>query len=131
MMDSGSAIPTFDVANAVPQGIFDTVTRNAGCNTASDVLGCLRALYVLAKSTVPSGQRLEVDVLIRTYCRPYEQFLNAANGVPGIFSYRSLDLSYVPRYVLCPSSLHTAVLLKASIDTILVIVRADHPEVED
>ena len=29
---------------------------------------------------------------------PYQDFLQAQSAVPGIFSYRSLDLSYLPRY---------------------------------
>lgn len=73
IMDSGSAVPTTDVATQRPQAIFDTVVQNAGCSSASNKLSCLRSL-------------------------PYQQYLNAANSVPGIFSYRSLDLSYLPRF---------------------------------
>ena len=73
ILDSGSAVPTLDVASPKAQAVFDTVARNAGCDTSTDVLACLRAL-------------------------PYTQFLNSVNGVPGIFSYRSLDLSYLPRF---------------------------------
>lgn len=91
-MDSGSAIPSFDVASPLPQGIFNTVSRNAGCNTASDVLSCLRALYGSLNLI------LFLMILLLTFLSsPYTQFLNAVNGVPGIFSYRSLDLSYLPR----------------------------------
>lgn len=73
IMDSGSAVPSTDVSTERPQAIYDTVVKNAGCASSSDTLSCLRSL-------------------------PYQQFLSAANSVPGIFSYRSLDLSYLPRY---------------------------------
>lgn len=71
-MDSGSVVPALDVASTKAQNIYDTVARTAGCSGKPDTLACLRAL-------------------------PYTDFLNAANSVPGIFSYRSLDLSYLPR----------------------------------
>lgn len=71
-MNSGSVVPALDVASPKAQSIFDTVVRNAGCSDETDTLACLRKL-------------------------PYTDFLNAANSVPAIFSYRSLDLSYLPR----------------------------------
>lgn len=52
--------------------MYDSVVENAGCTAATDTLECLRAL-------------------------PYEDFLNAANGVPGFISYSSVALSYLPR----------------------------------
>jgi carboxylesterase type B len=44
----------------------------AGCSGSSDTLGCLRTVS-------------------------YTTFLNAANSVPGIFSYFTVNLSYLPR----------------------------------
>ncbi|KAF2723326.1 alpha/beta-hydrolase [Polychaeton citri CBS 116435] len=72
IMDSGSVIPVDSVSASQAQAVFDTVAKNAGCGGASDKLACLRS-------------------------KDYTTFLNAANSVPGIFSYRSLDLSYLPR----------------------------------
>ena len=71
-MDSGSAIPAVDVSSQKAQKVYDTVVANAGCAGSSDTLSCLRSL-------------------------PYTTFLNAVNSVPGIFSYSSVDLSYMPR----------------------------------
>lgn len=72
IMDSGSVVPAVEVTSLTAQNIYDTVVKQAGCSTSSNTLDCLRAA-------------------------PYEKFLAAANSVPGIFSYRSLDLSYLPR----------------------------------
>ncbi|CAK4031873.1 Lipase 5 [Lecanosticta acicola] len=72
IMNSGSVVPATDVSSAKPQAVYDTVVENAGCSSASDKLACLRST-------------------------DYTTFLNAANSVPGIFSYQSLDLSYLPR----------------------------------
>lgn len=72
IMDSGSIVPTNDVASPRAQDIFNQVVAAAGCSSAPDALACLRAL-------------------------PYQTYLNAANSVPAIFGYRSLDLSYLPR----------------------------------
>lgn len=52
--------------------VYDTVVETAGCTSANDTLACLRAL-------------------------PYEDFLNAANSVPGFIGYDSVALSYLPR----------------------------------
>ena len=71
-MDSGSIVPATDVTSSKPQAIYDAVVGNAGCGGASNALQCLR----------------DAD---------YDTFLNAVTAVPGIFSYRSLDLSYLPR----------------------------------
>ncbi|EME38430.1 hypothetical protein DOTSEDRAFT_75835 [Dothistroma septosporum NZE10] len=72
IMDSGSIIPAEQVTTEAPQLVYDTVVKNAGCSGAANKLACLRS----------------VD---------YTTFLNAANSVPGIFSYRSVDLAYLPR----------------------------------
>lgn len=71
-MDSGSTIPADPVTAPQAQAIYDQVVDAAGCSSAADTLACLR----------------NVD---------YETFLGATNSVPGIFSYRSVDLSYLPR----------------------------------
>ncbi|KAI2632275.1 sterol esterase [Hypoxylon sp. NC1633] len=72
MMDSGSIVPAQPVDCSRCQDIYDTVVREAGCTNAADTLDCLRG----------------VD---------YDTFLNAANSVPGILSYSSVALSYLPR----------------------------------
>lgn len=73
IMDSGSYDPALDVASAPAQAVFDAVASDAGCDPSSaSVLDCIRAL-------------------------DYETFLNAANSVAGIFSYRSVNLAYGPR----------------------------------
>lgn len=80
IMDSGSIVPADPVDCPKGQVVYDTVVENAGCSAASDTLECLRAL-------------------------PYEQFLNAANSVPGFIGYHSVALSYrkySPENNLCP-----------------------------
>ncbi|KAL4727255.1 hypothetical protein ACLX1H_006159 [Fusarium chlamydosporum] len=72
MMNSGSVVPAEPVDSDKAQGIYDTVVKTGGCAGASDTLECLRKL-------------------------PYDKFLNAANSVPGLLSYNSLALSYLPR----------------------------------
>jgi len=72
IMDSGSVVAANDVGSERPQAVFDQVTAAAGCASAADKLACLRAA-------------------------PYATFLNAVESAPAIFSYRSLDLSYLPR----------------------------------
>lgn len=72
IMDSGSIVPTNPVDCPTGQAIYDTVVENAGCSSASNTLQCLRDL-------------------------DYTDLLNAANSVSGIFSYTSVDLSYLPR----------------------------------
>ncbi|KAH8696656.1 Alpha/Beta hydrolase protein [Talaromyces proteolyticus] len=72
IMNSGSAIPADPVDCAKGQVVYDTVVAAAGCSSAVDTLDCLRA----------------VD---------YETFLNASNSVPGLLSYTSVSLSYLPR----------------------------------
>ncbi|TVY78429.1 putative secreted lipase, partial [Lachnellula suecica] len=72
IMDSGSLVPADPVDCPKGQVVYDTVVATAGCSTSSDTLACLRAL-------------------------DYETFLNAANSVPGLLSYTSVALSYLPR----------------------------------
>lgn len=72
IMDSGSIVPAEPIDGAKGQVVFDTVAKAGGCSAASDKLACLRAL-------------------------DYTTFLNACNAVPGILSYSSVALSYLPR----------------------------------
>jgi carboxylesterase type B len=72
IMNSGSAIPADPVDCPRCQVVYDTVVQNAGCASASDTLECLRSA-------------------------DYDVFLNATNSVPGILSYTSVALSYLPR----------------------------------
>ncbi|KAI0882602.1 sterol esterase [Annulohypoxylon maeteangense] len=72
IMNSGSMIPTDPVDCDRCQDIYDTVVREAGCSGVTDTLACLRSA-------------------------DYKTFLNAVNSVPGILSYNSVALSYLPR----------------------------------
>lgn len=72
IMNSGSVVPADRVDGAKGQAVYNTVVKAAGCSSASDTLACLRG----------------VD---------YTTFLNAANSVPGILSYSTVSLSYLPR----------------------------------
>ncbi|EAU29342.1 cholinesterase [Aspergillus terreus NIH2624] len=72
IMNSGGAIPADPVDGVKGQAVYDQVVATAGCSSASDTLECLRGL-------------------------DYTDFLNAANSVPGILSYHSVALSYLPR----------------------------------
>lgn len=72
IMDSGSIVPADPVDSPKAQVVFDSVVSAGGCSTASDKLACLRGL-------------------------DYTTFLNACNSVPGILSYSSIALSYLPR----------------------------------
>ncbi|ROW08554.1 hypothetical protein VPNG_06212 [Cytospora leucostoma] len=72
IMDSGSITPTEPVDGPKAQVIYDKVVETAGCQSADDTLQCLREL-------------------------PYEDYLNAANSVPGFLGYQSVALSYLPR----------------------------------
>jgi carboxylesterase type B len=72
IMDSGSIVPADPVDCPKGQVVYDTVVANAGCSAAADTLECLRGL-------------------------DYETYLSAANSVPGILSYSSVALSYLPR----------------------------------
>jgi triacylglycerol lipase len=72
IMNSGSIVPADPVDGFKGQAVYDKVVQSAGCASASDTLKCLRGL-------------------------DYTTFLNAANSVPGILSYNSVALSYLPR----------------------------------
>ncbi|KAF2452224.1 alpha/beta-hydrolase [Karstenula rhodostoma CBS 690.94] len=72
IMNSGSLAPAKPVDDAKGQAVYDLVVKNAGCSSSIDTLACLRS-------------------------KDYTTFLNAANSVPGILSYSSVSLSYLPR----------------------------------
>lgn len=72
IMNSGSVIPTEPLDGKKGQAVYDKVVKTAGCAGSSDSLNCLRELK-------------------------YEDFLKAVTSVPGILSYSSLALSYLPR----------------------------------
>lgn len=72
IMDSGTVVPADTVTSSKAQTVYNSVVSVAGCSGASDTLACLRTV-------------------------PYATFLNAANSVPGIFSYAAVDLAYLPR----------------------------------
>lgn len=71
IMNSGSVTPVDPVDSAKPQALYDHVVREANCE-GDDSLGCLRGL-------------------------PNQDFAAAANKIPGLISYESLALSYLPR----------------------------------
>lgn len=72
IMNSGAVTPVTDVSSPKAQAIYDKVVASSSCAGLADSLSCLRSL-------------------------PYNDFQRAVTSVPGIFSYRSLDLSYLPR----------------------------------
>ncbi|CAG8974658.1 hypothetical protein HYALB_00010754 [Hymenoscyphus albidus] len=72
IMSSGTLVPADPLDCPKGQNIYDTVVRTSGCDSSADTLACLRGL-------------------------PYNDFLNAANSVPGILGYNSVSLSYLPR----------------------------------
>ena len=72
IMNSGSVVPAAPVDCPKGQAVYDAVVAAAGCSGSADTLGCLR----------------RVD---------YTTFLQATNSVPGILSYNSVALSYLPR----------------------------------
>jgi carboxylesterase type B len=72
IMNSGSIVPATPVDDAKGQAVYDLVVKNAGCSSSSDTLACLRS-------------------------KDYTTFLAAANSVPGLLSYSSVSLSYLPR----------------------------------
>lgn len=71
IMDSGSIFPATDVASTKPQAIYDALAAKLGCSGAAS-LACLRAA-------------------------PYDKFAAAAADVPGLLTYQSLDVTYLPR----------------------------------
>ncbi|KAI0142285.1 sterol esterase [Hypoxylon sp. NC0597] len=72
IMNSGSVVPANPVDGVQAQNVYNTVVQEAGCASAADTLACLRSA-------------------------DYDTFLHAANSVPGILSYTSVALSYLPR----------------------------------
>lgn len=72
IMNSGSLLPADPVDCPKGQVVYNTVVASAGCSSASDTLECLRGVS-------------------------YETLLNATNSVPGLLSYSSVALSYLPR----------------------------------
>ncbi|KAL3423593.1 sterol esterase precursor [Phlyctema vagabunda] len=72
IMNSGSVVPADPVDCPKAQKVYDTVVDAAGCSASTDTLGCLRLA-------------------------PYDTLLNATNSVPGLLSYSSVALSYLPR----------------------------------
>ncbi|KAK7431562.1 hypothetical protein QQZ08_001780 [Neonectria magnoliae] len=71
IMNSGGVAPSDPLDSKKGQAVYDQVVKTAGC-TGTDSLNCLR----------------ELD---------YSDFLDAVTSVPGILSYSSLALSYLPR----------------------------------
>ncbi|KHN98015.1 sterol esterase precursor [Metarhizium album ARSEF 1941] len=72
IMNSGSVVPTDPLDSPQGQAVFDKVVQAGGCGGAVDKLECLRGLS-------------------------YTDYLNAVTSVPGVLSYNSLALSYLPR----------------------------------
>ncbi|KAL7790308.1 Alpha/Beta hydrolase protein [Trichoderma ceciliae] len=71
IMNSGSVTPADAVDSPKALVVYENVVKEAGCE-GDDSLACLRGLS-------------------------YEDFAKAANSVPGLLSYESLALSYLPR----------------------------------
>ncbi|KAJ6554988.1 Alpha/Beta hydrolase protein [Mycena vulgaris] len=69
-MQSGSPIPVGPVENG--QKFYDAIVKQTGCSGATDTLACLRTV-------------------------PYASIKSAIDASPGIFSYQSLILSWLPR----------------------------------
>ncbi|KAJ7776822.1 alpha beta-hydrolase [Mycena maculata] len=69
-MESGSPIPVGSIDNG--QMYYDAIVEQTGCSSATDTLACLRTV-------------------------PYATLLAAQNASPGIFSYQSLVLAWLPR----------------------------------
>ncbi|GAO17390.1 uncharacterized protein UV8b_06108 [Ustilaginoidea virens] len=72
IMNSGTIAPADPVDCPKGQAVYNQVVQAANCSGAADTLACLRQ-------------------------RDYKTFLAAANSVPGMFSYQSVALSYLPR----------------------------------
>ncbi|KAF5363189.1 hypothetical protein D9758_008338 [Tetrapyrgos nigripes] len=69
-MESGSPIPVGDITNG--QKYYDAIVKQTGCSGSADTLQCLREV-------------------------PYTQLKAAVDASPGIFSYQSLNLAWLPR----------------------------------
>lgn len=72
IMNSGSVIPADPVDCPKGQAVYDAVVAEAGCSSSNSTLECLREL-------------------------PYISLLKAVNSLPGVLSYNSVALSYLPR----------------------------------
>ena len=72
IMNSGSISSAEPVDSPKAQAVYDEVVAKAGCSGAADTLQCLRDL-------------------------DYHTFLNAVNAQPGLLSYNSAAVSYLPR----------------------------------
>ncbi|KAF9265365.1 carotenoid ester lipase precursor [Marasmius fiardii PR-910] len=69
-MESGATIPVGDIANG--QIYYDQIVSETGCSGSADTLACLRQVS-------------------------YQSLKDAINNTPGIFSYQSLHLAWLPR----------------------------------
>jgi len=72
IMNSGTIVPAQPVDSSKAQAIYDRVVEAGGCSSSPDTLNCLRGLS-------------------------YSKFLQACNTVPGLLSYFTVNLSYLPR----------------------------------
>lgn len=72
IMNSGSVVPANPVDGTKGQAVYDAVVDAAGCSGKADTLACLRNVS-------------------------FDKFMAASSALPGIFSYDSLALAYVPR----------------------------------
>lgn len=72
-MDSGSILTTESAGSSEAQAIYDQVVAAANCSEHLDTLGCLREIS-------------------------YSQFRAAVDTFPNFFSYKGLDLAYLPRF---------------------------------
>ncbi|KZL64409.1 lipase 3 precursor [Colletotrichum tofieldiae] len=72
IMNSGSAVPTDPMDSPKATKVYEQILSAAGCGGAKDRLKCLRDL-------------------------PFDDMRKAANSVPGLLSYSSVALSYLPR----------------------------------
>ncbi|EEB91447.1 hypothetical protein MPER_10187, partial [Moniliophthora perniciosa FA553] len=69
-MQSGAPIPVGDITHG--QTYYDSIVADTGCSGSSDTLQCLREV-------------------------PYNNLKAAIDRIPGIFSYQSMNLAFLPR----------------------------------
>jgi hypothetical protein len=72
VMDSGSITPAGPIDCPKAQDVYSYVVSQAGCSSSGDTLACLRTVS-------------------------YETLLKATTGVPGIFDYQYVALSYLAK----------------------------------
>lgn len=72
IQNSGSISPAYDTTSPKAQRVYDNVVADSPCAGVADSLSCLRGL-------------------------DYRDFDAAVNRLPGLLSYRSLDITYFPR----------------------------------